>query len=291
MTSHGIADKVLEHIRLRGPSRAKQIADALGVERTLVNKALYGPLRGQVRQAKDYTWSLAKDARGIRGKTASSSKNSYASLFEYYLDCLAQDDNTGVTAIANSKRDLDYVELEEWPFEVAQPTFEPEPLRKLANGQRRDAREKALWLGYPVRVRHARRRMMGAEGPFIEPLLIWPQDTDAETLAFLPEPTINIRALEGLGSESLQEEAAQLANELGLDSSEAPPFDELVARLRDIRPEWDWKEELAPAPLRAFGDLREITETGIYNSAIVVLTDRIPIYYWSGTRADGAPNC
>ena len=53
-------------------------------------------------------------------------------------------------------------------------------------------------------------------------------------------------------------------------------FDELVARLRDLRPEWPWKEALAPLPLRPAGDLRKLTEPGIYNAAIVVIADRSP---------------
>jgi very-short-patch-repair endonuclease len=274
VTASDIADKVLEHIRLRGPSAAKLIADALGVDRSVVNHALYGPLRGKVRQAKDYSWSLAGTAPPVRGGAEGLSTNPHESLFRYYLDCLSQDDDSGVRTFADSKYDLDYVELGGWPFDVAQPDLGAEPLRKLIGRQRREARKKALWLGYPALVRRARSRK-GWEGAFLEPLLIWPQDTEADDLAFLPEPMINTRALESLvASENVLEEAAHLADELGLDSSDPPPLDELAARLRDLRPEWDWKEALAPAPFRAFGELRQIAETGIYNAAVVVLTDR-----------------
>jgi hypothetical protein len=108
-------------------------------------------------------------------------------------------------------------------------------------------------------------------------LLIWPQDSDAGDLAFLPEPVINTSALESLvASNNVLEEAAHLADELGLDSAEPPPLDELVARLRDLRPEWPWKEALAPAQFRACGELRKIAESGIYNAAVVVLADRSP---------------
>ena len=276
MYATDIADKVLEQIRVGGPARAKQIADALNVDRTLVNQALYGPLRGKVVQGKDYTWSLAGTSTEVRRNTPTptAAKNSHASLFEYYLDCLFEDDNSGVRTVANPKRDLDYCELEEWPLETAKSNFESEPLRKLVARQRRDAREKALWLGYPVRMSQSRGQN-AADGAIIEPLLIWPQDTDAESLSFLPEPMINLRALESfLGSGSLQDQAAELANELGLDAAEPPLLDELVARLRDVRPEWDWKEDLVPAPFRPLGSLRQITGTGIFNAAVAVLVDR-----------------
>jgi hypothetical protein len=53
----GIAEKVLHHIRLNGPSKAKEIANALGVDRAIVNGALYGRLCWEVRQTREYTWS------------------------------------------------------------------------------------------------------------------------------------------------------------------------------------------------------------------------------------------
>jgi hypothetical protein len=131
-------------------------------------------------------------------------------------------------------------------------------------------------LGYPVRIRHVRSRK-SLEGAYLEPLLIWPQDLDAGELGFLPEPLVNTRVLEGLtASESALEEAAKLAGELGLDAFELPPLDELAARLRDLRPEWDWREPLDPAKLRGFGELRKISKSGIYNGAVVVMVDRSP---------------
>ncbi len=275
MTAIDLTEKVLAYIRARGPSKAKQIADTLGVDRTVVNNALYGPLRGKVRQGRDYAWSLA-EAPQPRDNAGGSPKNSYEALFAYYLDCLSQDDDSGVRTFADSKFDLDYVELEEWPLESAQSDFGAEPLRKLIGRQRRDARKKALWLGYPALVRHVRSRK-GWEGAFLEPLLIWPQDPDAGELGFLPEPLINTRALESLtASENVLEEAAKLADDLGLEASESPPLDELAARLRDLRPEWEWKEALAPAKFHGFGELRKITESGIYNAAVVIMADRSP---------------
>jgi very-short-patch-repair endonuclease len=111
----------------------------------------------------------------------------------------------------------------------------------------------------------------------LEPLLIWSQDSDAGELSFLPEPLVNTRALEGLAaSENALEQATKLAAELGLEASELPPLDELAARLRDLRPEWDWREPLDPAKFRRFGELRKITENGIYNAAVVVMVDRSP---------------
>ena len=116
MTAVDIAEKALHHIRLNGPSKATQIANALGVDRAAVNGLLYGPLRGKVRQSRDYTWSLA-EALQTRPDAGRSPKNSREGLFAYYLDCLSRDDDSGVRTLADSKSGVDYVELEEWPLE------------------------------------------------------------------------------------------------------------------------------------------------------------------------------
>ena len=51
----------------------------------IVNQALYGPLRGKVRQAKDYSWSLAGTAPPVRGRAEGAPTNPHESLFGYYL--------------------------------------------------------------------------------------------------------------------------------------------------------------------------------------------------------------
>ena len=143
MTAVDIAEKALHHIRLNGPSKATQIAHALGVDRATVNGLLYGPLRGKVSQGRDYTWSLA-EAPQARPDAGRSPKNSRESLFAYYLDCLSRDDDSGVRTLADSRSGVDYVELEAWPLEGGSPNVETEPLRKLIGRQQRDSRKKAL---------------------------------------------------------------------------------------------------------------------------------------------------
>lgn len=280
-----LASRVLSHLTENGSAKAKEIADALKVDRSLVNQALYGPLKGKVRQGKDYTWSLV-GAGTVRAEVrpALRNRNAASSLFSYYLDCLSQDDDSGVSVFADSKYDLDYVELTSWPLEASAADCDSEALRRLLVRQRRESRKKALWIGYPVVIRTARNRA-GWEGAFVEPLLLWPQDADSGDFSFLPEPMVNMRAIRSLvGSENALNEAALLTDELSLDASDLPSLDELVSRLRDIRQGWPWKEPLLPAPLRSVGQLRHLSELGIYHSAIAVLADRSP--YTIGLERD-----
>ena len=270
--------RLLEHLRIRGPSRAKDIADALSVERTTINQLLYGPLRGQVTQNKNYAWLLASTdvPQPKLSVQQEGGANTWRSLFAYYLDCLAQDDDNGVSVFAESGYDLDYVELPFWPFGVSPPENHSDFLRKLIGRQRRDARKKILWLGYPVMLRQVRGRG-GRERKMVEPLLLWPQDPESGDFSFLQEPIVNSRAVRSAGAaDNILEEVALLAEELGLDAGDLPPLDELAARLRDLRPEWNWIEALVPAPLRPVGSLRSLAEPGIYNAAIAVMADRSP---------------
>jgi hypothetical protein len=273
-----LASRILEHLRARGPAKATDIAGALGVDRTEINQLLQGSLRGQVRQDKNYTWWIGNPAspQATHSIQPESRANSWRSLFAYYLDCLAQDDDNGVSVFAESRDDLDYVELPSWPFDGAEPDNDSDSLRKLIGRRRRDARKKVLWLGYPVMLRQVRVRG-GWEPKMVEPLLLWPQDPESGDFAFLPEPIVNTRAVRNtVAPENVLEEVALLAEELGLDAGDPPPLDELVGRLRDLRPEWQWKEALVPAPLRPAGDLRRLAEPGIYNAAVAVMADRSP---------------
>lgn len=278
MAARDLANHIREYLHAHGPAKAKDIADKLGVDRAAINALLHGSLRGQVKQDKSYAWSLvsAGSTQAITSVRQEPAASAWGSLFAYYLDCLAQDDDSGVSVFAESRYDVDYAELTSWPFDGAGPEGASDSVRKLIGRQRRDASKKVLLLGYPVMLRQARGRG-GWTAKMVEPLLLWPQDTDSREFAFLPEPIVNTRAVRSTGAaDNILEEVALLEEELGFDAGDAPPLDELAARLRDLRPEWPWKEALAPSPLRPAGDLRKLTEPGIYNVAVVVVADRSP---------------
>ena len=59
----------------------------------------------------------------------------------------------GVSTFADSKFELDYVEVAEIPLVYEKQVEHSEPLQKLIQRQRQDSRTKTLWLGYPARLR------------------------------------------------------------------------------------------------------------------------------------------
>lgn len=138
-------------------------------------------------------------------------------------------------------------------------------------------------MGYPVRLRHQRAKS-GWEGFFVEPLFVFEFGDDAlqggnEAELSGETPSLNFRVLKSfaVGDDShVMDEAARLMDELGLGGVESPDFDDVVARLVEIRPEWDWREGIDPTNLSSGAPLDEIVEVGIYNRAIVFGCERSP---------------
>jgi very-short-patch-repair endonuclease len=291
-------DRILQALEARPGQKAAQIAAVLGVDRQLVNSALYRRLRGRVRQDKSYRWYL-KASSGIDKQEKEGPKRldtALARLCRYYLDCLSQDDVGGVSEFASSLYGQPgYVELASLPMfdEAGIDPFDSEGGRQLLGRARRDRNRQAIFLGYPVRLNLIRSRRSNWEGFKVEPLFLFPFQ---EAVSNYAKPTLTddlpqinfqaLRSLSNAGETSLMEEAIQLAEELGLNNSagEHPDLDELFARLREIRMEWDWQEDIAPYTLSRGTPLANLRQQGIYNRAILVAAERSP--YTKGLESE-----
>lgn len=288
--------QILEAIKTKPGHKASDIAAQLGVDRKLVNSALYGALKSKVQQDKSYRWyPKSPSTVEARDQGPEPLDTALARLCRYYLDCLSHDDLGGVSEFAASKYgDPNYVELETLPMfdEEGNDPFESEGGRRVLGRIRRDRNRQTVFLGYPVRLNLIRSRK-GWEGFMVEPILLFPfQDADNRygkpTLSD-DLPQINFRALRALantGDTSLMEEAIQIADELGLGNATdaQPEIDELLARLRDIRPDWDWQEEINPFVLSSGTTLPGLNQQGIYNRAILIAAERSP--YTKGLESE-----
>jgi AAA domain len=282
--------RILRVLETTPGSKAKDIAAQLAVDRTLVRSALYGTLRAKVRQDNMYRWYPRVDGQP-QPPEDTGGNTLLALLCGYYLDCLSHGDLDGVSEFASSKYgEPNYLELSSLPMSGVTDPFDSDPGRQLITRIRRDRNRQTLFLGYPVRL-HLIRSAKGWEGFKVEPLFLFVFDeiarNDAPVLTRYA-PQINFKALRALtnAQESLMEEAIQLAEELGLGnaSGEEPDIDELIARLREIRPEWDWQEETTPSALSNARPLCDMTEQGIFNRAIVVAAERSP--YTKGLESE-----
>ncbi len=281
--------QVLELLQAKPGQKAKDIATHLGVDRSTINSLLYGPLQHDVTQDKSYRW-WPKDAPEVKKRQRESPQKldtPLARLCRYYLDCLNHDDQGGLGVFASSQFDLDYVELQTLPLVAEAPDeiFGDEAVRKLSNKTKRDRSRLTLVLGYPVRLAKVRGRR-GWEGFMVEPVLLFPYHDDPANRYATPTlsdelPQINSKAIRSLAAAdgaSIVEEIVQLAGELGLANieNELPDLDEIIPRLRAVRPEWDWKEQPDPYNLVQSPRLSDTKEPGIYNRAVLLAAERSP---------------
>jgi hypothetical protein len=112
---------------------------------------------------------------------------------------------------------------------------------------------KTLFLGYPVRLKGIGRNRFKVEPLFLFSYQEQYADQGNATLV-VDIPQINFEALKSLTNPqeiSLFQEAADLAEKLGLEDRTEEPrgLEELIASLHQIRPAWDWREEIRPATL------------------------------------------
>ena len=232
-----------------------------------------------------YRWFLIeKSTVENRTKPTPQLTTPLGRLCRYYLECLSLDDQGGVSLFAQSKYGLDYVEVSELPgitSERGLNTFDG--VDQLFQRLRNRAERKVPYIGYPVRLRK-HRSAKGWEGFLIEPVFLFGFNDEALRPGRIPEtsgdaPAINHAVIKSfaIGNDSqVMEEAARLAEELGLGEPEIPDFDEVIQRLVQIREEWDWSEPIDPSQISTGEPLSQMTSEGIYNRCIIFGCERSP---------------
>ncbi len=281
--------RILELVRVKPGQKAVDIASALGVGKSLVNSTLHRQLKGQVKQDRNYRWYPQETTAVRHGDGNRQRLNTpLARLCQYYLDCLSHDDLGGVSVFAESKYgDPDYFELPTLPMldETGTDLFGTEPAQRLLRKIRRDRNQQTILLGYPIRMNWIKSRKSGWEGFLVEPLFLFAfheADRRYGTPALADDqPLINFKALRSLsnaGDSNLMEEAILLSGELGFGGSEgdSPELDDWSTRLREIRSEWDWREQPDPYNLNTLPSISELKLPGIYNKAVLVVAERSP---------------
>lgn len=279
-----LADRILNLLLEKPDLKSSEIALELGMAKKNVTQLLYGALATKVQASKDYRWSLrtTNPVPGAGGATPAATP--LGRLCAYYLECLGIDNNDGASVFApNPNGPNDYAELPALPMlpEGAAVLAGAEPRRLLGEVQAERGKLDA-WVGYPVRLRYHRTSRW--QGYFVEPVLLWPLDTPDTGGDFTLRPglpALNFKFLQRIAygdPMAVVVEAARLGEELGLalSDADAPEVDELVLRLKQLRPEWDWQEDPEPAALVTSPPLAAITQQGIWNRAIVLPVERSP---------------
>jgi len=280
--SSDINQRIIELLEEKPGLKAREIAAHLDIEIKLVNSALNGYLKNKCVQDDKYCWYSNKNAPVERNDNKIViSKTALSNLSRYYLACLGQDDEGGISVIADSKNDLDYVELNSLPSPNNEQLFESTEAQKLFGKIRRDRGRLEMYFAYPVTLKKVQSKKSSWEGMYVEPVLLFPIEIDNGSPKLSQNfPIFNLSVLKRFTNaerEQLMDELVQLEENLNLNSEdEIPELDDLVKKLNTIRPEWPWKENINPDELETKPSLRNINEEGIYNRAILIIGERSP---------------
>ncbi|HEV2444853.1 MAG TPA: AAA domain-containing protein, partial [Candidatus Sulfopaludibacter sp.] len=279
-------DRIRQLLLEKPGLKAQQIADQLGLERPHVAAALHAMVGSELAQDAAYRWWPKR--RDARQPQREEPRTLLASLCRYYLECLARESGSGAS-IPAAAADTEYVALGELPFAHAAgaaPANE-RAARRIVRKAEHERGQLTLYAGYAVRLRLVRSGEQ--EEMRIEPILLYPLEESRGDSAELPAPAggvplFNLEALKSLlmaDSGNVMDEAIHLSEELGLANSEddLPQWDEIVLRLRDCRPDWDWREALNPYALSEGPALKELKQQGIYNRAVLFAGTRSPYTY------------
>ena len=274
---------IVEALQQKPALKATELANALGRDRREINRCLSYELVGQVQQASDYRWRLVQHDSQAAG-SASVPVTEISRLCSYYLECISQDMDEGVSVFASSKYgEPDYAQLLSVPIGSDVDWWNAPGVARLLGKVRADRGKTMLWFGYPVRLRQHRTPKW--DGFFVEPVLMWPvllPDVNGDAPRIDEQmPTVNAKFLHSMAmgdGMQLAEEAARLSDELGLGVpvDDLPDVDELIERLVRIRADWDWQEPLDPAACADEPSLADIVTAGIYNRAVIIPGERSP---------------
>jgi very-short-patch-repair endonuclease len=278
-------DRIRQLLHHKPGLKAQQIADELGLDRPHVAAALHNAPAGDLVQDAAYRWW----PKAHQPAPADAAPRSFlARVCRYYLECLGRESGSAISLPAAGE-DVDYVVLDELPFAHTglTPPGPERAIKKLIRRVRQERQQLTLYIGYAVRL----RPVIGPDRDEmrIEPVLLYPLEDTADHPADLLRPASGIplfnldalRTLLSADSGSLVDEAIHLSDELGLANpdDELPQWDEIVLRLRDCRPEWDWREDLNPYELSRGTPLRQLTTPGVYNRAVLFAASRSPFTY------------
>lgn len=290
-----LVEKLLQELKRHPGQKASELAQAIGADRREVNKHLTHTLTRKVHQDQTYRWRLRDHTSGSVGQqpAAAAPPAEFARLCRYYLECIGQDSDQGVSTFAATRYgEPEYAELPALPMAGSEWDWWNAPGAGRVLGKvRADKANLVAWLGYPVRLR--KHRTAKWEGFFVEPVMVWPialPDNAGDAYRLQDDlPTANFAFLRSLAMGDAQlvvEEAARLADELGLNTplEDQPEVDELLHRLSAIRPDWDWREGLDPDRCSEGPPLSSIDEAGIYNRAVILPGKRSP--YTQGLESE-----
>lgn len=270
--------KIIELLKDKPNLKAREIADLLNVDKKVVNSALYsGRLHELVVQDSDYRWKLKNISKEeSREETADNIKKydaKLSNLCNYYLNCLSLEGTTSVSAFRDSKFTPSYSEMKDYDLDSAHNPDAMDFANKIVK-----SKEKNLYFGYPILIHTIHSIRHSTDYVKIFPIFLCRIDTSDSGIRLSDDICINQEVIncfsENDKSSSIYE-LIELENDLGLNTSvNFDDLDEIVQRLKMIRAQWNWKEDVDFDKFSNNISLSDINEDGIYNKAILISSEK-----------------
>ena len=269
-----IEQEILHIVQTSSGIKAKDIAARLRISRNEVNSALYGPLKSQCYQDSTYRWfSIGHNKQQIYQKQGPAPDKKLNDLCRYYLNCLSLETSSGISAFLTSKYSLSYAEISSISMDQSVPEI-ADLIKKVSSDPTLMAH-----IGYPCLIQKIYSSKTEQYFYKVAPVLLFPVEIEAGTVKVGTIPRINIEVIRQYSEKDINSQVydlIELENELGLNETDAEiEIDEMSARLQSLR-HWMWKEKLDPNTISMDPPISSLTEEGIYNRSVFIVTDKSP---------------
>ena len=254
--------------------KAKDIAQAIGCDRKDINSALYGVLSGRCYQDSSYRWYLnaQRNDPAVINPAAPPDKH-LADICKYYLNCLSLEESNGISAFLTSDFSLNYTELSDMTVDSSDDNVS-RLIHKVSV-----ERNVTAHVGYPILIEKIHSTRTNQDYLKVAPVFLFPVAISGGAVSIASIPHVNMEVIKQYSSRDINSQVydlVDLESELGLNNPDADiDVDEMVARLQSIR-EWKWREKLNPSNISNVPPIGTISQEGIYNKAIFIVTERSP---------------
>lgn len=266
--------EILHIIQTSSGIKAKDIASRLGLSRNEVNSVLYGSLKTRCYQDSTYRWfAIEQNKQQIAKNQGPAPDKKLSDLCRYYLNCLSLETSSGISAFLTSKYSLSYAEISSITID--------QPIPEVANLIKKVSNDPTLTahIGYPCLIQKIYSSKSEQYFYKLAPVLLFPVEIEAGSVKIGTIPRINIEVIRQYSEKDINSQVydlIELENELGLNEADAEiEIDEMIARLQSLR-HWAWKEKLDPNIISIDPPISSLTEEGIYNKAVFIITDKSP---------------
>ena len=265
-----IQEQIIEIIKRSNGISAKEIAEKLNVDRATINHYLYSDLKGTCLQDSSYRWYI-RGRESISTTQVAKIDKTLSNLCHYYLDCISFEGGTNVSVFTQDQNP-EYCEL----TSIKKEDFSNDTLTFIANAS---TKEKCMWIGYPITIIPIYSTKNNRYYYKVAPVFLFSLEYNNGNITIDSIPSINSEIARSYISKDINEQTQgliQLEAELGLNNNDIDiEIDELVMRLQNIR-QWKYKEGLSATDIRISPHIAELTEDGIYNRAVIILSDTSP---------------